>query len=80
MEEKDHFSIDIEFMSEYFRFVSQRSCGEWWFDVYKSRKLILLSRAIHPSKDVMKEKAEEEKNVWRKETQCCWSETRPKYL
>jgi len=85
MEEKDHFSIDIEFMLEYFRYVSQRICGEWWFDVYESRKLILLSRAIqcYRSKDVMKEKAEEN-NVWRKEkrknTQCCRSETRPKYL
>jgi hypothetical protein len=85
MEEKDHFSIDIEFMLEYFRYVSQRICGEWWFDVYESRKLILLSRAIqcYRSKDVIKEKAEEN-NVWRKEkrknTQCCRSETRPKYL
>lgn len=85
MEKKDHFSIDIEFMLEYFRYVSQRICGEWWFDVYESRKLILLSRAIqcYRSKDVMKEKAEEN-NVWRKEkrknTQCCRSETRPKYL
>jgi len=86
MEEKDHFSIDIEFMLEYFRYVSQRICGEWWFDVYESRKLILPSRAIqcYRSKDVMKEQAEEENNVWRKEkrkkTQCCRSETRPKYL
>jgi hypothetical protein len=60
--------------------VSQRICGEWWFDVYESRKLIFLSRAIqcYRSKDVMKEQAEEENNVWRKEKRK--NSLRPKYL
>lgn len=87
MKEKGHFRIDIEFMLGYSRYVSQRICSEWWFDLYEFGILILPSRAIqcYCSKEVLKEKVEEEENnVWRKEkrknTQCCSPETRPKHL